>query len=261
VMTYIQGNDLSKELDQRMQSQGKPFSEQEVLPWMIKILEALEYLHSLSPPVIHRDIKPHNIKVTSQGQVYLLDFGISKGIPTATNVGMDKNSINAFTLDYAPFEQIQGTGTEPRSDLFSLASTMYHLLTGESLGEEPRRDAQTRSLARITDKPDPLTPPPNVSPQVSAVIMQALALNPKYRPASAKEMREMLEGKRPAETGATVVQPTTSYVATTPVVTQKAGVLTVSAPPPRQSAPPTPPYTEGQPPPIPTYTWGLGVER
>jgi serine/threonine protein kinase len=204
VMKYIQGSDLNEWLTQRMRSTGKPFTEQEILPWMFQVLDALEYLHEQTPQVIHRDIKPHNIKVTQRGQVYLLDFGISKGVSTATAVSTGKSSIYAYTLGYAPLEQIQGTGTDPRSDLFSLAATMYHLLTGRSLDEDPRCDAQTRSLAFIKQRPDPLTPPPGVSPQVSDVMMQALALDSEHRPASARAMREALEGKRAPATSETI---------------------------------------------------------
>jgi serine/threonine protein kinase len=79
VMDYIKGTDLATLLEQRMGTQGQPLTEQEVIPWAIQILRALEYLHQQSPPVIHRDIKPHNLTVTPQGEIFLLDFGISKG--------------------------------------------------------------------------------------------------------------------------------------------------------------------------------------
>jgi eukaryotic-like serine/threonine-protein kinase len=171
-----------------MRSQGTPLTEQEIIPWMIQILMALDYLHHQSLPVIHRDIKPHNIKVTSQGQVFLLDFGISKGISTQTTVGSGQSSIYAYTLAYAPLEQIEGTGTDARSDLFSLGATMYHLLTGKSLDEDPRCHALSRANAAVNGQPDPLRPPPGVSKEVSKVLMQALSMRADQRPESAMAM-------------------------------------------------------------------------
>ncbi len=205
VMDYIKGNDLANWLEQRMQSQGYPFSEQEIVPWMLQVLAALEYLHSQSPPVIHRDIKPHNIKVTPQGEVYLLDFGISKGIAGQHTVSASgHSSVYAYTLAYAPLEQIQGTGTGPRSDLFSLGATMYHLLTGASLDKEPRRDALTRASALVGARPDPLTPPPGLSEGVCEVLMQSLALNPDHRPPSAAAFARGLQGQRAPVSGPTI---------------------------------------------------------
>jgi serine/threonine protein kinase len=190
VMDYIQGDDLAACLEQRLRTLGRPFTEHEVLPWMMQVLAALEYLHKQTPPVIHRDIKPHNIKVTAQGEIFLLDFGISKGVSTQTAVASGQSSVYAYTLAYAPLEQIQGTGTDPRSDLFSLGATMYHLLTGVSLSDEPRCDALTRATALVSGAPDPLQLPPVLSAEVSTVLMHALALDRNQRPASASKLRQ-----------------------------------------------------------------------
>src|SRR5262249_42719164 len=75
VMQYISGNDLHDILTKK----GGPFSPDEVLRWADQLLGALEYLHSQKPPVIHRDIKPQNLKLTEQDQIILLDFGLAKG--------------------------------------------------------------------------------------------------------------------------------------------------------------------------------------
>jgi serine/threonine protein kinase len=79
VMQYIPGDDLENWLLMR-----HPFPVTQVRKWAVRLLDALEYLHSQSPPIIHRDIKPANIKLSPRGEVILLDFGISKGGKTST---------------------------------------------------------------------------------------------------------------------------------------------------------------------------------
>ena len=151
VMDFIAGDDLGTLLKKR----GRPFLVDAVLLWADQVLHALEYLHRQTPPVIHRDIKPQNLKLTAEGQIVLLDFGLAKGktlpsleprdyqrapararlsILARDKVSTEARNINTdifgFTRQYAPLEQIQGTGTDPRSDLYALAATLYHLLTG-----------------------------------------------------------------------------------------------------------------------------------
>jgi WD40 repeat protein/tRNA A-37 threonylcarbamoyl transferase component Bud32 len=191
VMDYIEGADLWQQLQQRLHQQKGPFSYDEVARWADKILDALDYLHTQPTPIIHRDIKPHNIKVSPRGEVMLLDFGLAKG-DTARNP-MIAVSIYAYTLPYAPLEQIQGTGTEQRSDLYALGATMYHLLTGESPGDlHPRGDAQSRAAALINGGTDPLVAPAHVPEPVRQVLMHSLALRIEERPASAAAMQRRL---------------------------------------------------------------------
>ena len=88
------------------------------------------------------EIKPQNLKLTEQGDVILLDFGLAKGAVaemSQTDESMLK-SLPGFTYHYAPLEQILGTGTDPRSDLYALAATIYRLITGR-----PVRRADARS--------------------------------------------------------------------------------------------------------------------
>ncbi len=188
VMKYISGDDLKESLDKR----AKPFPVEKVVEWLDQLLDGLEYLHSHSPPIIHRDIKPANLKLSSQGTIILLDFGISKGgqldqtLLTTTN-----KSLFAFTLRYAPLEQMDGQGTDARSDLYSLAATFYHLLTATQLPT-----ATTRAHAQIKYTPDPLLPANQINPKVpqglAALLSQAMALDPDNRPQSAKAMRAAL---------------------------------------------------------------------
>lgn len=188
VMEFISGEDLGTMLLQR----GEPFAVAEVLSWGDRLLDALEYLHTHNPPIVHRDIKPQNMKLTDRGEIILLDFGLAKGASSAQSTrSASTGSIFGYTPHYAPLEQIQGTGTGPRSDLYALSATLYNLLTGS-----PPPDALTRAAARINDEPDPLQMAnqlnPEVPPAVATVLYQAMAQKPDQRPESATAMRRML---------------------------------------------------------------------
>src|ERR1044071_6434310 len=171
VMEYIAGDDLAEKLKER----GGAFTLSEVLNWADQLLDALDYLHTQEPSVIHRDIKPQNLKLTSRDQVVLLDFGLAKGAPLQTRV-TQTGSLFGYSFNYAPIEQMQGTGTDPRSDLYSLGATLYHLLTGP-----PPPDALTRATAVLNGDPDPLRPASetaaHVPAEVSNVISRALSFS------------------------------------------------------------------------------------
>jgi serine/threonine protein kinase len=188
VMEYIQGDDLAAMLEDT----SVRFPVDRVLAWADQLLDALDYLHNQVIPVIHRDIKPQNLKINSRGEIVLLDFGLAKGNPTdaGTNHTAAK-SIFGYSRNYAALEQIQGTGTDPRSDLYSLAATLYHLLTRRAPD-----DALTRAMSVLSAKPDPLVPANILNPEVPAgvagVLAKAMDLNASERPGSAAEMRQML---------------------------------------------------------------------
>lgn len=203
VMEYIPGEDLCCILDDR----GEPFPVDQVLKWADQLLDALDFLHNQSNPVIHRDIKPQNLKLNPNGQVILLDFGLAKGNPTDAKNQTAAKSIFGYSRNYASLEQIQGTGTDPRSDLYSLAATLYHLATGV-----PPEDALTRAMAVLTHQPDPLKPAHLLRPEIptgfSAILQRTMDLNAGKRPASANEMRSMIRGHENfADSAATYVEP------------------------------------------------------
>jgi len=115
-MEFIPGLDLGALLKER----GSPFEVEQVLLWADQLLDALDYLHTQAPSVIHRDIKPQNLKPGPRGQMILLDFGLAKGLMRLQAQSTTGNSLMGYTPQYAPLEQIEGGTVETRSDLFSL---------------------------------------------------------------------------------------------------------------------------------------------
>ncbi|HEY6404233.1 MAG TPA: serine/threonine-protein kinase, partial [Blastocatellia bacterium] len=104
VMEFIPGKDLGEMLTERLQMDQGAFPLNLVLDWADQLLDALNYLHTqFDNPIIHRDIKPHNLKLMPNGQIILLDFGLAKGASPGMSV---VESIWGGTPEYAPLEQI-----------------------------------------------------------------------------------------------------------------------------------------------------------
>jgi len=207
VMEYIEGEDLSEIL-----KRGETLPFDDVIRWTLELLDALDYLHSQDPPIIHRDIKPNNLKVTSRGNIVLLDFGLAKET-SANTLGM--NSVFGYSRRYSPLEQIEGTGTDTRSDLFALGATVFHLLTGT-----PPVDVLARASAIVAGQPDPLRLASDLNPTVplsfSKIIRSSLELNADKRFLSAPAMKNALEfavaGDTPVNEAPVSVQPASAPV-------------------------------------------------
>src|ERR1043165_7431118 len=166
VMQYIPGEDL---FEMQTRRQGA-FPQSDVLRWADQLCDALDYLHTQDPQIIHRDIKPQNLKLTGRGQIVLLDFGLAKGSVGQFTAVTTSASIFGYTPNYAPLEQVQGMGTDTRSDIYALGATLYHLLTNV---KPP--DALSRASAVVNGLPDPLPPANQVNPGVSAAVANVLA--------------------------------------------------------------------------------------
>jgi serine/threonine protein kinase len=191
VMDYVDGLNLSELLAQRK----RPFTAEELIPDADKLLGALHYLHTRSEPIIHRDIKPANIKRSSEGEIYLLDFGLAKGsagqMSTMEPGESFFSSVYGYTAAYAPLEQLTNAGTNAQSDLYGLGATLYHLLTGQA-----PLSANVRYEAIEMGAVDPLPAihqlNPRIPPAVSEVIAGAMAMSRRDRTRAASEMREAL---------------------------------------------------------------------
>ena len=178
VMDYIEGRDL-----RQWMTREESISEVEALYIGISICDALTYLHSQDPPITHRDIKPGNIKITPEGEIVLVDFGLVKQLSSRE---VTTTAARAMTPGYSPPEQYGPAPTDHRSDIYSLGATLYSALAGY-LPED--------SLARVTGK-EKLTPLATYNKQVSSktikAIEKALELQFDGRWQSAEEFKEAL---------------------------------------------------------------------
>jgi len=166
VMEFIEGSDLDRHLRQR----GSPYPERTVVNWGIELCRVLYYLHVQKPPVIFRDIKPSNIILTPGGKLILLDFGIAR----IFKAHKSSDTFAMGTEGYAAPEQYLGGGqTDPRSDIYALAATLYHLSTGE---------VPLFAFPRLKD----------LSSGLAAVLKKATELDPDIRYGDAKEFRMAL---------------------------------------------------------------------
>ncbi len=179
VMEFVAGGDLQGHLDKL--GVGGRFREAKVLRWARQILDVLQFLHAQEPPIIYRDLKPGNIMIDHHGRAMLVDFGIARFLPPGgrgTQIG---------SVGYAPPEQYLGK-MEARSDLYSLAATIHHLLTGRDPQLEPPFSfPELKALA------------PQVSNQTAQLVMRALDKDVEKRPRSAREMRDLMPDPGPDE--------------------------------------------------------------
>lgn len=187
VMEHISGDDL----DKRLSTANKPFPVSWVMFWADQLLDALNYLHSHTPPIIHRDIKPQNLKLTDENHIILLDFGLSKDFETGSKEAPASGSVVGYSPHFASMEQVRGTGTDARSDLYSLSATLYQLLSNTV-----PTDSLTRAEAIVGGEDDPLQPltalNPDVSKAISDVILTGMSVRQDQRWPSAAQMQKAL---------------------------------------------------------------------
>ncbi len=186
VMDFIHG----KRLDEIVTQNGGATTS-EVLGWARQLMEALAYCHEQG--VIHRDVKPQNVIITSQGQAVLVDFGLAKMVdPDDPRTRTVMRGLG--TPEYAPPEQYDKKKgrTDPRTDIYSLGATLYHALTGEPPPAVPERVLNPKSLVPVRRRRE------DVSRVTNQVLMKSMALRPPQRFQSIAEMHEALFGLPPA---------------------------------------------------------------
>ena len=187
VMDYIPGKDLlSLMIEKRQREEFLP--ESEVLAWAGQLGDALDYLHGQDPPILHRDVKPSNLKLTPNNVVKLVDFGLVKILVA------DEATITIVqgrgTALYTPLEQYGGdTGhTDVRSDIYAFSATLYHLLTNTAPLEARERFLQPGSMPKLREIN------PDISQRTERAIAWGLSLHPEDRPQNIEEFRRVLLG-------------------------------------------------------------------
>lgn len=187
VMDYILGEDLDSQLGRAK----APLEESIVLDWADQVLDALSYLHNQVPlPVIHRDIKPANLRPDTNNRIKLVDFGLVK-LFDSKNPATKVELRGLGTPSYAPLEQFAGSDshTDPRSDIYALGATMYHLLTNV---------APPNVHERLLN-PEALIPPGEINSKlndkVQRIVLKAMGIHPTERYQSADEMRKAIRNE------------------------------------------------------------------
>ena len=180
VMKYISGGDLAARL---RSVPGGRLEEKTITEWAIQVADVLAYLHGLPATIVYRDLKPSNIMLDGNtGRIMLIDFGIARSI------NHDEKGVTAVgTMGYAPPELFSGQ-VEPRSDIYSLGSTMFHLLTGADPQNNPLL------IFDFQKNPRPRQINPQLSDQMERILMRSVEYSAESRFSSAEEMRQVLSG-------------------------------------------------------------------
>ncbi len=178
VMKYISGGDLASRL---RNAPGGRIDEKTVTDWGMQAADVLQYLHTRPKQIIYRDLKPANLMIDGNtGRVMLIDFGIAR------RVKQEEKGVTAVgTMGYAPPELFAGR-VEPRSDVYSLGATLFHLLTGSDPQDNPLL------IFDFTKNPRPRQIVPSISSEFEQILMRAVEYKPEDRFPSAGDMRDAL---------------------------------------------------------------------
>jgi len=212
VMEFVPGRTLEKILE----DSKRPLDEEQVIHWMMQVCEALSYIHSRTPPIILRDLKPGNVIVTPDGNVQLIDFGIARRFDPNKRT----NTENLGTISYASPEHLgsitapgqrrsaQNPGklvqTDARSDIYSLGATMYHLLTNRE--PDPIQTPPSGSILAKNPRLRTVQVGSKVFCPVEQVIIKAMQQDPAHRFQNAEAMRVALQHCLPNSAAPATVQ-------------------------------------------------------
>lgn len=179
VMKYISGGDLAGRL--RAAQEGR-IDELTVAEWGFQIADVLSYLHNLPQRIVYRDLKPSNVMLDgSTGKIMLIDFGIARSVNQ-----IEERGVTAVgTMGYAPPELFSGN-VEPRSDIYSLGSTMFHLMTGADPQNNPLL------IFDFEKNPRPRQINPRLSDQIEKILMRCVEYSADKRFANAADLRDAL---------------------------------------------------------------------
>jgi serine/threonine protein kinase len=172
VMEYIEG----KSFEDFCADNGGPLKQHDVIPWIAKIADILDYLHGQSPPVIFRDLKPANIIITTGGRVKLVDFGIARHFDPAK----EHDTSNLGTPGFCAPEQYGKGQSDRRTDIYSIGTTLYFALSGQDVAQF------NFSFPPLSDFN------PTVTPQFNDTVMRCLRAEQSERFQTIREFREAL---------------------------------------------------------------------
>lgn len=183
VMEHIPGRNIATEVEA-----GRRFTETEIEQLIAELLDIVTYLHSLRPPIIHRDINPKNIMLKPDGHIALVDFS---GVQDAVRLSTRDSATMIGTAGYAPHEQIMGRAST-RSDLYAIAATAAFLLTQKHPPELPQRGM----------KPDPAAVV-ELSPALACVLDNYLEPDEANRTLPPEQAAAILRGNQPCPSAQT----------------------------------------------------------
>jgi hypothetical protein len=208
-MESVDGDDLGELLARNKSA----FAVSDVVDWTDQVLDALNYLHTFHPPIFHKNVRPHNIKLTSAGRIKLLAFGLDGRDDARLSTAL-KEEAGDPPINYSPLELIWDgldaasqkviansyddrsekllkQPADARSDIYSLGATLYHLVTGKT-----PVDPLERSIELLDGNADPLEAPHKLDPKIptefSEVLMRALEIKRENRFDSAVIMRQVV---------------------------------------------------------------------
>lgn len=247
VLENVDGDDFQTLL----QTNASPFAVSDVIAWADQLLDAVGYLHSLNPRIIHSRISPRAVRLSVDGKVKLFSHAVSD--ESGSKLEVSPAEVGAAELNYSPLELIWESldaasqkvilnsyddrsekvlkqPADIRSDIYSLGATLYHLLTGIT-----PVDPLERSIDLLEGNKDPLTKPheldSRIAPEISDVVMRALEIKRENRFDSAVIMRQVLR-----TAGVRVKERESSGEAAPVVVSAPAASSPVTVPPPATSS-------------------------